>query len=135
MSPPPTLALAQFVARSQPSDLPPEVVHEAKRAILNWLGCAIGASHHETVSRAMLALMPFFGPEQATILGRAERTDVLHAALLNGMTSHTFDFDDTHLRTVIHPAGPVASALVALSEYRPASGMELIHAFALGVEV
>ena len=28
------------------------------------------------------------------------------AALLNGITSHTFDFDDTHLKTIIHPAGP-----------------------------
>ena len=30
------------------------------------------------------------------------------AALLNGISSHTFDFDDTHLKTIIHPAGPVA---------------------------
>jgi 2-methylcitrate dehydratase PrpD len=38
------------------------------------------------------------------------------AALVNGITSHTFDFDDTHLKTIIHPAGPVASALLALAE-------------------
>ncbi len=135
MSNSPTLSLARFVAESNAADLPPGVVHEAKRAILNWVGCAVGASHHDTLSRAMLALLPFFGPAQASILGRVERVDVLHAALLNGMTSHTFDFDDTHLKTVIHPAGPVASAIVALSEYRPASGMALLHAFALGVEV
>src|SRR5207249_12077624 len=56
-------------------------------------------------------------------------------ALLNGMSSHTFDFDDTHLKTVIHPAGPVASAIVALAEYQPSSGMALLQAFALGVEI
>jgi 2-methylcitrate dehydratase PrpD len=51
------------------------------------------------------ALSPFAGPPQATVLGRRDRIDVLDAALLNGMTSHTFDFDDTHLVTVIHPTG------------------------------
>jgi 2-methylcitrate dehydratase PrpD len=45
--------------------------------------------------------------------------DVMHAALMNGISSHVFDFDDTHLRTVIHPAGPVASAILAFAEYRP----------------
>jgi len=75
----PTLALAEFVAKNRPEDLPRNVVHEGKRALLNWLGCAIGASHHDTVSRAMLALMPFFGPAQASILGRVERVDTLHA--------------------------------------------------------
>ena len=64
---------------------------------------------------------PFSGPAQATILGRRERMDVMHAALMNGISSHVFDFDDTHLRTVIHPAGPVASAILALAEYRPVS--------------
>ena len=131
----PTLALARFVGQSKVSAVPEKVLHEAKRAILNWLGCAVGASRHETVAAAIAALSPFFGPAQATILGRQERPDILHAAMMNGITSHTFDFDDTHLRTVIHPAGPVAAALFALAEYRPVTGLELLHAFALGVEV
>lgn len=135
MSLQPTAALAQFVEKSLPGRMPPKLVHEAKRAILNWFGCAIGASRHDTVAKAIAALSPFFGKEQATVLGRRERPDILHAALMNGITSHTFDFDDTHLKTVIHPAGPVASALLALAEHRPVSGLEFLHAFALGVEV
>jgi len=135
MSLQPTRALAQFVATATPSALPEKVRHEAKRAILNWIGCAVGASTHPTVNNALAALQPFFGPPQATILGRRERGDILNVALLNGMTSHTFDFDDTHLKTVIHPAGPVASAIVALAEYQPVTGSALLHAFALGVEV
>ena len=139
MSPGPTLALARFVVQSQPGDIPPAVLHEARRAVLNWTGCAVGASRHATVGCAIDALTPFFGPPQATVLGRAERIDVLHAALLNGITSHTFDFDDTHLKTVIHPAGPVASAILALAEYvaerQPVDGVAFLHAFVLGVEV
>ena len=135
MSAQPTRALAQFVTTAAPEALPEKVRHEAKRAILNWIGCAVGASTHPTVNHALKALLPFFGPPQATILGRRERGDILNVALRNGMTSHTFDFDDTHLKTVIHPAGPVASAILALAEYQPVTGSELLHAFALGVEV
>ena len=59
----------------------------------------------------------------------------MHAALMNGISSHVFDFDDTHLKTVIHPAGPVASAILALSEYQPVSGADFLHALVLGAEV
>ncbi|HXR55386.1 MAG TPA: MmgE/PrpD family protein [Casimicrobiaceae bacterium] len=131
----PTRALARFAREARARDLPTAVRHEAKRAVLNWIGCAVGASAHATVERELAALLPFAGPAQASILGRSERIDILNAALTNGTSSHTFDFDDTHLRTVIHPAGPVASALLALSEFKPCSGADFLHALAIGVDV
>jgi 2-methylcitrate dehydratase PrpD len=57
------------------------------------------------------------------------------AALVNGITSHTFDFDDTHLKTIIHPAGPVASAVLALAEHPAPAGRALIDALVLGIDV
>jgi 2-methylcitrate dehydratase PrpD len=130
-----TRTLARFVVENQPSDVPEAVYVEATRSFLNWIGCAVGGSIHPALDRAMAALAPFAGPAQATVLGRGHRTDILHTALLNGITSHVFDFDDTHLKTIIHPAGPVASGLLALAETRPVSGRDLLHAFILGVEV
>jgi len=130
-----TKTLAQFVVDSRYDAIPEKVRHEAKRSVLNWLGCAIGASRHEGIDIALSALAGFSGPAQASLLGRGERLDIMHAALLNGISSHMFDFDDTHLKTVIHPSGPVASALLALAEYKPMSGADFLHAFILGVEV
>jgi 2-methylcitrate dehydratase PrpD len=116
-------------------DVPENVRHEGIRSILNWLGCAVGACRHEAVDCALEALGPFSGPKEATILGRPEKVDILLASLLNGISSHVFDFDDTHLRTIIHPSGPVASALFPLSERVKVTGADLLHAFILGVEV
>ena len=130
-----TRTLARFVVEHPSTDVPAKVRHEAARSLLNWVGCAVGGSRHETVGRALAALQPFSGPPQATVLGRGDRLDVLYAALMNGITSHTFDFDDTHLRTVIHPSGPVASAILALAERQPVTGADFLHAFILGVEV
>jgi 2-methylcitrate dehydratase PrpD len=129
-----TRCLARYVVSAQPTELPEKVRKEAARTLLNWVGCAVGGSKHETLNIAISALAPFSGPAQASILGRRERMDVLNAAFMNGLSSHIFDYDDTHLKTVIHPAGPVASAILALSEYRPVSGRDFVHALVLGVE-
>lgn len=128
-----TRTLARYIVQSRRGDIPAPVRHEAARALLNWCGCAIGASRHETVENALAAVLPFAGPPQAALLGRRERADILHAALINGIGSHVFDFDDTHVRA-IHPSAPVLPALLALAEWRGISGAELVHAFVVGVE-
>jgi hypothetical protein len=99
-----TRRLARFLVSARAGDLPEAVRKEARRTVLNYVGCAVGGSRHETVDIAVAALAPFFGPAQSTLLGRRERPDAMHAALLNGISSHVFDFDDTHLKTVIHPS-------------------------------
>ena len=128
-----THQLAQFIVESKYEDLPSDVVKEASRAIINCLGCAIGAAQHDTVQFAVEAFEPFFGAPQAQIWGRSERADILHAALINGISTHVLDFDDTHFRAV-HPSAPVLPAIFALAEWRQFSGKELVHAYVLGVE-
>ena len=128
-----TRTLARYIVQSKRENIPAPVRHEAARALLNWCGCAIGASRHETITSALAAVLPFAGQPQAQILGRRERVDILHAALINGISSHVFDFDDTHVRA-IHPSAPVLPALLALAEWKGISGADLVHAFVVGVE-
>ncbi len=134
-APPVTAQLAQFVAEHPSRGWDASVDHEAHRTFLNWLGCAIGAARHEAVDAALAAVSVLQPAPQATLAGRRERVDVANAALINGIASHTFDFDDTHLKTIIHPAGPVASALMALAELKGSSGRQVIDALVLGIDV
>ena len=71
-----TATLARYILDSRYEDIPRAVRHEAKRALLNWLGCAIGTAHHETIDRAYAALAPFAGPAQASVFGRSERLGI-----------------------------------------------------------
>jgi 2-methylcitrate dehydratase PrpD len=103
--------------------------------LFNIIGCTIGGSQHELVDLADRTLGGFAGPPQATLFGRGRRADVLHAALINGLASSIYSFDDTHETAVVHPSGPVAAAVLALAEHRPVSGTDLLTAFALGVEL
>jgi 2-methylcitrate dehydratase PrpD len=132
--PPVTKILASYIVSARYEDLPTNVRQEGLRTLLNWVGVAVGGSHHETIDIAVDALAPFSGPSQASILGRRERFDVMNAAFINGVSSHIFDYDDTHLKTIIHPAGPVMSAILALAEYRPVDGRAFLNALVLGVE-
>jgi 2-methylcitrate dehydratase PrpD len=134
-APPITQILAEFVAGHPSRGWSDAVEAEVQRTFLNWVGCAVGASHHPTAAAALAAIQEMAPSAQASILGRSERVDMGGAALLNGITSHTFDFDDTHLKTIIHPAGPVASAALALAEHRGASGRTLLDALVLGIDV
>ena len=137
-APPVTQILAEFVATHPgyaAGGWSDAVDHEAHRTFMNWLGCAVGAAHHAAADAALAAVKFLQPAPQATILGRAEKVDIASAALINGITSHTFDFDDTHLKTIIHPAGPVASAVLALAEQTKATGRELIDALVIGIDV
>jgi 2-methylcitrate dehydratase PrpD len=130
-----TRTLARYIVSAKEEDLPASVRKEASRTLLNWVGCAVGGSRHETVGIAISALSPFSGAAQASILGRKERLDILHAALINGISSHVLDYDDTHTHNIVHPAGPVISAILALSEHHPISGTDFLNALVLGVDV
>lgn len=124
-----------FVAESQWNAIPDRVRHEGKRSLLNFLGCALGVAHTPPIDMAMRVLLPLSGADTVTVLGRTERLDPLGAAFVNAVGGNLLDYDDTHLRTVIHPTAPVAPAVLALAEQRGLSGQEVLHAFILGAEV
>ena len=134
-APPITQILAKFVATHPSKGWSGAVDHEAHRTFMNWLGCAVGAANHEAADAAIAAANMLQPAAQASVLGRGDKLDMANAALVNGITSHTFDFDDTHLKTIIHPAGPVASAVLALAEHTGNSGREVIDALVIGIDV
>ncbi len=127
--------LGQFVASSRWDDLPDALRHEARRSLLNFVGCTLGVAQTPPIEMAMRVLTPLSGAERVTVLGRAERLDPLGAAFINAIGGNLLDYDDTHLRTVIHPAAPVAPAALALAEQRGLSGADVLHALLLGIEV
>ena len=134
-APPVTAALARFAIEHPSRGWSDAVEREAHRTFANWVGCAIGPSGHETVQAALAAVQELAPAAQASLLGRREKVDIASAALLNGISSHTWDFDDTHLKTIIHPAGPVAPAALAVAEHLGLGGRALLDAIVLGIEV
>jgi 2-methylcitrate dehydratase PrpD len=127
--------IADYIVAARPGDLPEPVRREALRSFVNIVGCTLGGARHDVIGLADDVLSEFSGPPQATLLGRARRADVLHAALINCFGSSVHAFDDTHAQAVVHPSGPVAAAILAVSERKPIEGRQFLLAFGLGVEM
>lgn len=132
-----TKALGRFLAELTFEQLPDQVVHEARRGVLDWLGCALAGSGHATIGILLDTLAATGSPESARVLGHGgRRLGLMDAAIANGQMGHLLDFDDTHLGgVVLHASSPLLAALLALAEQRPVSGRDLIVAYASGFEV
>ncbi len=130
-----TARLAEYAVTANPAAWPDAVHREALRSFFNVVGCTIGGSRHAMVDIADKTLGAFAGAPRATLFGRGRKADVLHASLINGLASSIYSFDDTHETAVVHPSGPIATAVLALAELQPVSGADLLAAFALGVEM
>ena len=129
-----TRILASYVVNGKLADIPAEVLREARRSLVNFMGCAVGGARDEAVDAAVRAFRPFSGAPTAHVLGRDERLDPLHASLMNGISSHVFDCDDTTPKNMCHPTSPIASALFAYASVNPVRGRDFMEAFIYGFE-
>jgi 2-methylcitrate dehydratase PrpD len=128
-----TRELAGFV--SARDELPEPARHAGRRAVLNTLGLAVGASDQPAVARLRAVFARLGGRGRATLLGRGERMPAPWAAVVNGAAAHVEDFDDTHLATVIHPGAAVIPAALAASELTDGTDDTFLDAVCIGIEV
>jgi 2-methylcitrate dehydratase PrpD len=136
--------VAKFVVDTGYDAIPPEVLELGKKSILDGLGLALAGSRAETGPLCMQYLNTLGALQgSSTIIGTSRKTAPQFAALVNGISIHADDFDDTQLAVakdrvyglLVHPTVPVLPAVLALGEQRKISGKELLLAYHLGVEV
>jgi 2-methylcitrate dehydratase PrpD len=132
-------ALAAFASGVQAETLPEDVVHQAVRCLVDWLGCTVAGAATPECDRVRAAIRAM-DPDRsraAGIIGTRERAGAGQAALANGIAAHVLDFDDTFNpdRTTIHGSAPLWPAIAAAAELVPVSGQLAVEAFVAGFEV
>jgi 2-methylcitrate dehydratase PrpD len=136
--------VAKFIIDTGYDAIPREVIGLGKKSILDGFGLALAGSRAETGPLCMKYLDTLGVPQgSSTIIGTSRKTAPQFAALVNGISIHADDFDDTQLAAakdrvyglLVHPTVPVLPAVFALGEQRKTSGKELLLAYHLGVEV
>jgi 2-methylcitrate dehydratase PrpD len=116
------------------SSLREDVAEEGRRAILNVLATAIGASNSDAVNILIAYAADHGGGSDTPLPGRRETADLWSAAAVIGTAAHYDDFDDTHLETIIHPGAPILATILPLGWRLNSSGNEVFQAFILGCE-
>jgi 2-methylcitrate dehydratase PrpD len=131
-----TLELSTFIAGLQPEHVPDDVMHGAKRCLVDWLGVTLAGSTEPSVE-SLHAVAGYLGAGRtATVLGRDWETGMLPAVLTNGFSAHVLDYDDTYNpgRTTVHGSAPVWPVVVGLGEQETVTGSEALAAFVAGFE-
>jgi 2-methylcitrate dehydratase len=133
--------LAEFTNRVAFDALPPDVIHQTKRVLLDTLGCAIGGYESEAREAIEAYIRESGHPPEATVFGSGLRTSCLNAALINGAMVRYLDYNDTAFilqgetyRTGYHPSEIIPSIL-ALGERQHLSGKEVIAAIVAGYDL
>jgi 2-methylcitrate dehydratase PrpD len=122
--------LVNFVIKTKYTDLPADVIHEAKRSLLDALGCAVAGIATDKGKIAVSLSKRLGGPQESSILGVGDRVSCANAAMANGELINGLDFDAI---SHIHPfAIPPA---LAMAESAKASGEDLILATVLAQEI
>jgi 2-methylcitrate dehydratase len=127
--------LARFAISLKFDDLPDAVVHEAKRRVLDSIGCAFGGFHAEPCEVARRVAMGTSADAGATLIGMDHRAPADWAAFANGCMVRYLDYNDTYLsKEPAHPSDNITAAL-AVAEAHKANGRDLITAIVLAYEV
>jgi 2-methylcitrate dehydratase PrpD len=120
--------LTEFTSGIQFSQLSANAIHEAKRATLDWLGCALIGSKHPTAMNLVKTLKAMGSYSSVQVIGHPGlKMSLLDTPVANGQMGHVLDFDDTHLGGVIlHTSTATLPALLALGEQNKLNGEQLI---------
>ncbi len=127
--------LTKYAASLGYDGLPPEVVHQVKRLMIDSLGCGLAASDADPVRAARDLALDVQGSSPATLLGTNSTTTPDMAAFVNGTMVRYLDFNDSYNgKDIAHPSDNIPAVLAA-AEAHGASGRDLITAIALAYEV
>jgi 2-methylcitrate dehydratase PrpD len=126
--------IADYAIKEQSSRLPPEVIHHAKRAVIDWYAALLPGS---VVAPATLLEQAFAEDldRGRARLATGRRATLRAAALINGAASHSVEFDDIYRDAGYHPGSPVISAALAAAQASGASGEKFLRGVIVGYEV
>jgi 2-methylcitrate dehydratase PrpD len=126
---------AAFAVQAGYKSFPREVVHQAKRCILDLVGVALAGSNVGIAPCISTMFREMGGTPEATFFGERGKFPALNAALVNAAKGHPLDMDDGHRYANAHPGVPLIPAAVAIAERDDRSGKQLIEGVVVGYEV
>ncbi|MEX0801816.1 MAG: MmgE/PrpD family protein [Candidatus Binatia bacterium] len=135
--------IARFVAKITARDIPRKVREIAKEHLLDGFAVMTGGAAEEASRHIDRYLQNLGSKTEATVIGANTKFTAQHAALANGIRGHVLDYDDVQLASLpsrpfgqlTHPTTPVLAASLGVAEKIKATGLELLTAYVVGVEV
>lgn len=126
--------VAQYASAFRFEDIPRETSERAKLLILDAVGIAFASTQYDFAQRVLIGLSALAEPGRASVIGFSRELPVRDAVIMNGVLVHGLDYDDTHVRAIIHATASAFPCALAVAQSLDASGQALLAAYVLGVE-
>ena len=129
-----TATMARWATDLTYSDLGEQAIHEAKRYLLDSLGCAFGGYRQEDARIALAVLQEIGGEGNATVIGSGAKTDPVSASLANALMVRVMDYNDIYWQQDPSHPSDIIPAAMACGERVGRSGKDLTVGIVLGHE-
>ena len=126
--------MSRWAAGLEYKDISPEAVYQAKRFLLDSVGCALGGYQQHDVKIALEVLDEVAGAGLATVIGTGERMDPVSASLANALMIRCMDYNDIYWKQDPSHPSDIFPAAIAACERAGSDGKELIVGLVLGHE-
>ncbi len=127
--------MAQFAGALSFEEIPKKAQKEAKRFLLDSIGCALAALNNTDMQAAYSYIQALGGTAQASIIGHGTHTNMPNAALMNALLIRAMDYNDIYWKQDPSHPSDIISAALAPAEYRGASGKDLIVGIIIAYEL
>ncbi|MBT0961638.1 MmgE/PrpD family protein [Denitromonas iodatirespirans] len=111
-----------------------EVVHHAKRVVIDWYASLFPGLATEPV-RLLEATLADDLDRGGARLAFGRLATARTAALINGAAAHAAEIDDSFRDAMYHPGAATVAAALAVAQETGASGLEFLRAVVLGYEI
>jgi 2-methylcitrate dehydratase PrpD len=129
-----TEVFGRFAEQYRQQELSPEVIHHAKRAVIDWYAALLPGLSSAPLAQLEQVLADDLDRGRAT-LGNGRTATARAAALFNGSAAHAAEIDDSFRDAMYHPGAATIAAALAASQEAGADGLSFLRALVLGYEV
>ena len=126
---------AEYARGEARRGLQPEVLHHAKRALVDWFSALFPGTVVAPATQLLRSHAAELGHGKSSLPGLETTAFPATAAWINGSASHAVEFDDIFRDAIYHPGCPTIAAALAIAEDQGRSGLELLTAVTIGYEI
>ncbi len=126
--------VADYVSGFRYEDIPQATRERAKLLMLDAVGIALASTQYDFAHRIRNGLNALNEGGGSSLIGLSGKLSLRDAVIMNGALVHGLDYDDTHIRAIIHATASAFPCALGVAEAINAPGSALLAAYVLGME-